>query len=52
MTDKAYKMLIELLELECDKYNKVKHKNRKDYQHDYYLRVTKAKRKNKNRIIE
>lgn len=50
MTDEAYKMLIELLELECDRYNKVKSKNRKEYQHEYYLKVTKHKRKVKKRL--
>lgn len=29
MTDQAYKMLIELLEFECDKYNNVKPKKSK-----------------------
>lgn len=53
MTDESYKMLIELLELECDRYNnKVKPKNRKEYQHEYYLKITKHKRKAKNKIIE
>lgn len=51
MTDESYKMLIELLELECDRYNnKVKTKNRKEYQHEYYLKVTKPKRKAKKII--
>ena len=36
MTDKSYKMLIEILQYECDKYNKVKPKNKKKYQHEYY----------------
>lgn len=45
MTDEAYKMLIEMLEYECDKYNKKKPKDRKEYQHEYYLKVTKLKRK-------
>ena len=45
MTDKSYKMLIEMLEYECDKHNKQKPKDKKQYQHDYYLKVTKPKRK-------
>ena len=45
-------MLIELLEFECDKYNNVKLKNRKEYNHEYYLKVTKLKRKAKKDIIE
>lgn len=45
MTDEAYKMLIEMLEYECDKYNKKKPKNKQQYQHEYYLRVAKPKRK-------
>ena len=52
MTNEAYKMLIELLEFECDKYNNnVKPKNRKEYNHEYYLKITKPKRKAK-KIIE
>lgn len=45
MTDEAYRTLIEMLEYECDKYNKSKPKDRKEYQHEYYLKVTKPKRK-------
>lgn len=52
MTDKSYKMLIEILEYECDKYNNKKAKDRKQYQHEYYLKVTKPKKKAKNKIIE
>ena len=44
MTDETYKMLIEMLKYECDKYNK-KTKDKKKYQHEYYLKVTKHKRK-------
>lgn len=52
MTNETYKMLIELLEFECDKYNNVKLKNRKEYNHEYYLKITKPKRKAKKKIIE
>lgn len=44
MTDESYKMLIQILEYECDKYNK-KPKDKKQYQQEYYLKVAKPKRK-------
>lgn len=44
MTEEAYKVLIEVLEYECDKYNK-KAKDKKQYQHEYYMTKTKQKRK-------
>ena len=45
ITDEAYRMLIEMLEYECDKYNKSKPKDKKQYQHEYYLKEIKPKRK-------
>lgn len=45
MTEETYKVLIEVLKHECDKYNKSKPKDKKEYQHEYYLKVTIPKRK-------
>lgn len=45
MKENEYKDLIELLKYECDKYNKKQIKDKKQYNHEYYLKVTKPKRK-------
>lgn len=45
MTNEAYKMLIAILEYECDKCSKKEIGDRKQYNHEYYLKVTKSKRK-------
>ncbi len=48
MLSEEYKLFVKVLECECDKYNaKTKIENRKEYNHKYYLEITKPKRKAK-----